>query len=200
MKKEVFDQWSNHYDQSVIEEGFPFEGYEKALNNLIRSQRITHSTQILEIGVGTGFLLSSFYNHGAQCYGFDFSEKMLSISRKKMPSAFLFQHDLKNGIPEPIQRAKFSIILAGYVLHHFDLEEKIKLIKDYLSLLKKEDGRMYLFDVSFMSKEDHDTYRTKHLDLWDDEEHYFIAAEFRDHFDHCDYQQYSPCGGLYTLR
>jgi len=199
MKKELFDQWSNQYDQSVIEEGFPFSGYNKALDNLIRNLRITHSTQILEMGVGTGFLLSKFYQNGAQCYGFDFSEKMLEIAEKKMPSAFLFQHDLKAGIPEKIKRAKFSIILAGYILHHFNLQEKIEIIKQYLTLLKKEDGKMYIFDVSFKTKEDHDQYRAQHLSLWDEEESYFIAEEIKDRFDNCEYKQFSPCGGLYTI-
>ena len=199
MKKELFDKWSNQYDHSVIEKGFPFSGYDKALDHLIRNLRITHSTQVLEIGVGTGFMLSKFYQNGAQCYGFDFSEKMLAIAEEKMPSAFLFQHDLKQGIPEKIKRAKFSIILASYVLHHFDLQEKIKIIKQYLSLLKKEDGRMVIFDVSFKTKEGHDQYRAQHLDLWDDEESYFIAEEIKVHFENCEYKQFSPCGGLYTI-
>jgi putative AdoMet-dependent methyltransferase len=199
MKKELFDKWSNQYDQSVIEKGFPFSGYEKAIVNLIKSIRITHSTQVLEMGVGTGFLLSKFYQNGAQCYGFDFSDKMLAFAEEKMPSAFLFQHDLKQDIPEKIKRAKFSIILAGYVLHHFNLQEKIEIIRQYLSLLKKEDGRMYIFDVSFKTKEDHDLYREEHLDLWDDEECYFIAEEIKDHLENCEYKQFSPCGGLYTI-
>ncbi|MEA1885504.1 MAG: class I SAM-dependent methyltransferase [Thermotogota bacterium] len=199
MKKELFDKWSNQYDQSVIGKGFPFSGYEKALDNLIKSIRITHSTQVLEMGVGTGFLLSKFYQNGAQCYGFDFSDKMLGIAEEKMPSAFLFQQDLKTGISEKIKRARFSIILAGYVLHHFNLQEKIEIIRQYLSLLKKEDGRMYIFDVSFKRKEDHDLYKKKHLELWDDEESYFIAEEIKDHFENCEYKQFSPCGGLYTI-
>jgi len=199
MKKELFDQWSNQYDQSVTKEGFPFSGYVKALDNLTKSLRITHSTQVLEIGVGTGFGLSQFYQNGAQCYGFDFSEKMLTIAEDKMPSALLFQHDLKKGIPQAIKRAKFSIILAGYVLHHFDLQEKIALIQQYLPLLKQEDGRMYIFDVSFKTQADHDLYRSHHMDLWDDEEFYFIASEMKDCFENCQYKQFSPCGGLYTI-
>ncbi|MFP4461714.1 MAG: class I SAM-dependent DNA methyltransferase [Thermotogota bacterium] len=199
MKKELFDQWSQTYDRSVIEEGFPFSGYNKALDNLIKGLRITHSTQVLEMGVGTGFLLSKFYQNGAQCYGFDFSEKMLEISEKKMPSAYLFRYDLKKGIPEKIKQAKFNIILASYVLHHFNLQEKIEIIKQYLSLLKKEDGRMYIFDVSFKTKEEHDLYRDRYLELWDDEECYFIAEEIKTHFENCEYNQFSPCGGLYAI-
>ncbi len=199
MKKDIFDTWSNKYDEDVNKDAFPFSGYEKSLERLINSLRITHSTQILEMGVGTGFLLSKFYQNGAQCYGFDFSEKMLEIAEQKMPSALLFQHDIKNGIPEKIRNAKFSIILAGYVLHHFDLEEKIRIIKQYLSLLKKEDGRMYIFDVSFQTKEDHDRYREDNMDIWDDDEYYFIATEINKNFENCDYKQFSPCGGLYTI-
>jgi len=199
MKKELFDRWSNQYDQDVIKDSFPFMGYEKALERLINSQRITHSTQVLEIGVGTGFLLSKFYDHGAQCYGFDFSEQMLRIAEEKMSSALLFQHNLKDGIPEKIKRAKFSIILAGYVLHHFQLEEKIRIIKQYRSLLKKEDGRMYIFDVSFKTRQDHDQYKQDHLNLWDEDEYYFIASEIKKHFVNCDYIQFSECGGLYTI-
>jgi len=199
MKKEIFDKWSAQYDQDVTRDNFPFSGYEKTLEKLINSQRITHSTQILEIGVGTGFLLSKFYDNGAQCYGFDFSEQMLHIAEEKMLSALLFQHDLKNGIPEKIKKAKFSMILAGYVLHHFQWEEKIRIIQQYLSLLKKEDGRMYIFDVSFRTKKDYDQYRREHLDVWDDDEHYFIASEMTKHFENCDYIQFSDCGGLYTI-
>ncbi len=199
MKKELFDDWASQYDKDVLSDEFPFNGYKQAIDKLIKQLRISHSTQVLEIGVGTGMLLSRFYENGAQCYGFDFSEKMLQIATKRMPSAFLFQHDIRNCIPSQITRAKFSVILAGYTLHHFTQDEKNEIIRQYLSLLKKEDGRMYIFDISFKTQEKLEACKKEQGELWDDQEYYFIEEDMKEEFDDYRYIQYSSCGGLYIF-
>jgi putative AdoMet-dependent methyltransferase len=150
------------------------------------------------ICVGTGNFTDEFYTRNAQCYGVDFSEKMLKIASSKMPSAYLVQHDLRKGVPVEFERAKFSVILSAYVLHHFQLEKKLEIISDYLKMLKKEDGKMFIVDISFRTRADHDQYKKKMGDSWDSSEFYFIADETIGHFKNVEYKQFSECGGLYT--
>ncbi len=197
IKKELFDNWSERYDANVIKNDFPFVGYEQIKDEILQSCEINHSTQILDVGVGTGNFLNEFYIRNGQCYGIDFSDKMLAIATEKMRSAYLVQHDLNDGVPKEFLKAKFSIIIAAYVLHHFKFEKKVALIREYLDLLKKEDGRLYIVDVSFRTRKEHDNYREKNIELWDETEYYFIAEEMISIFNDVEYKQFSECGGVY---
>jgi len=199
IKKVIFDKWSQEYDTTVCKNEFPFIGYEKIKNEIIQSCEIDHSTQILDIGVGTGNFMQEFYSRNAQCYGLDFSEKMIEIAASKMPSAYLIQHDLNNkGVPVEFERAKFSVIVSAYVFHHFRPEKRNQLIDSYLKLLKKEDGRLFLVDISFRTQREHDACREKYADEWDSTEFYLIAEELCSVFKEAEYTQFSECGGLYS--
>ena len=199
MEKERFEDWSRDYDGQVKKETFPFKGYEK-IKEAIRSRiPVNHSTQILDLGVGTGNLTKPLYDKGAQIYALDFSEKMLEKAREKMKSALLIHHDIGMGLPEKLKRAKFDAIIAGFVLHHFNFEKKFQLIKEMIPHLKVENGRLLIADVSFQTREAMNACRRKYGQLWDEEEDYFVAAQLTKRIDPVQYTQISECCGIYEI-
>ena len=76
-----FDLWADYYDESVDisdnNESYPFAGYKIILNEIYNRILDASYKNILDIGFGTGSLISKLYEHGCKIYGQDFSEKLL---------------------------------------------------------------------------------------------------------------------------
>jgi 2-polyprenyl-3-methyl-5-hydroxy-6-metoxy-1,4-benzoquinol methylase len=95
---------------------------------------LSPSSQVLEIGCGTGIFTELFAESGAKITGLDISPELLSIAiSKNLPST---QIDFKQGRFEdcPIE-AKYDAIIGSSVLHHLDINSAIKRI---FSLLRPE--------------------------------------------------------------
>ena len=82
-----FDLWADNYDESVAiydrDDSYPFEGYQKILNEIYNRILNASYKSVLDIGFGTGTLISSLYERGLKIYGQDFSKRMLEIAQKK---------------------------------------------------------------------------------------------------------------------
>lgn len=82
-----FDLWADDYDKSIDisdnSESYPFSGYKTILNEIYNRILDSSYKNILDIGFGTGTLLSKLYEHGCTIYGQDFSEKMIELAQKK---------------------------------------------------------------------------------------------------------------------
>ncbi len=91
-RKELFDDWATHYDESLQEtSGFPFEGYTVVLAEVVRrvvgGAGVEAGAEVLDIGTGTGALAARFTALGSRVLGVDFSEHMLSRARRNVPAA-----------------------------------------------------------------------------------------------------------------
>ena len=197
-----FNLWADGYDKSVglsDEEGtYPFAGYKMILNTIYNCVLNRSSKKILDIGFGTGTLISKLYEYGCMIYGQDFSDRMIELAQEKMPNAKLFQGDFSNGLAEPLLKQKYDAIIATYSLHHLTDSQKVNFLKNLLMLLN-EGGCIYIGDVAFKSREALEKCRDTVGEGWDDDEIYFVYDELKLHFPTMQFEQMSDCAGLILL-
>ena len=82
-----FDEWAGDYDDSIepFVNKFPFIGYYELLAAVQKLCEPVAGMKILDVGIGTGLLSAELAKAGGRIYGVDFSEKMLSKARKRIP-------------------------------------------------------------------------------------------------------------------
>lgn len=198
-----FDLWADDYDKSVDisdnSESYPFSGYKTILNEIYNRILDSSYKNILDIGFGTGTLLSKLYEHGYTIYGQDFSEKMIEIAQKKMPKAKLYNGDISKGLVEPLLENKYDAIIATYSLHHLTDSEKVIFLKTLLTKLF-EGGVIYIGDVAFETRSEHDKCMKQVGDAWDKDEFYFVADEMKLYFPEIKFKKISECAGLLILK
>ncbi|MUV38746.1 putative methyltransferase [Lentibacillus sp. JNUCC-1] len=200
-----FDLWADHYDETVqlSEENnhYPFAGYKEILNVIFNEVMQTPNAKVLDIGFGTGVLTSQLYANGHQIDGIDFSRKMIDIAHAAMPNGNLMKWDIAKGLPPEIQDEKYDAIISTYALHHLADEAKVEFITDLLPLLKK-DGKIFIGDVAFETREKLNQCRQDSIDYWDDDEFYFVFDEFKSRLEnmcHCEFHPISHCGGVFVI-
>lgn len=197
-----FDLWADGYDKAVglsDEDGsYPFAGYRAVLNTIYQTILSKPGAAVLDIGFGTGTLTARLYEKGFQIWGQDFSEKMLSIARGKMPLAHLYQGDFSEGLASDLLENRYDFIVATYSLHHLTDAEKPAFLRLLLSLLRP-GGRILIGDVAFTDAREQEACRKKAGDAWDDEEYYVVFDALRADFPGAAFEKLSPCAGLLTL-
>ena len=205
MDSSGFDLWADDYDKSVNlnEENndYPFAGYKDVLNFIYKMVRERKSAEVLDIGFGTGVLTTKLYNDGYKIYGIDFSNKMISIAKKKMPEALLINCDFNKGLPDEITDHRFDFIISTYAIHHLKGETKLQFIKSLIPHLYK-DGKIIIGDVSFNTRDELEKCRAKYINCWDNDEDYFVAEEILNNFNDkyiCNYKKISHCAGILTI-
>lgn len=205
LNNQGFNLWADNYDQTVqvSEENnqYPFAGYKKILAAIFNEVMQKQNSNVLDIGFGTGVLTSKLYDNGHQIDGLDFSANMIAIAQSKMPNANLIEWDISKGLPLDISEKKFDSIISTYALHHLTDEEKISFIYNLLSLLK-EDGKIFIGDISFKTREQLEKCRQDSIDYWDSDEFYFVYDELIVTLQNkckCDFYPISHCGGVFVI-
>ncbi|MDU2375648.1 class I SAM-dependent methyltransferase [Anaerococcus vaginalis] len=198
-----FDLWADDYDQSVEisdnDGSYPFAGYKNILNEIYNRILNESYRNILDIGFGTGTLISKLYDHGYKIYGQDFSKRMIEIAQNKMPNAKLFYGDISKGLVNPLLEHKYNAIIATYSLHHLTDEKKVIFLKKLLEQLY-DGGCVYIGDIAFLSRSLHDKCMKEAYEQWDNDEIYFVVDEFRSYFLKLKFEKFSECSGLITLK
>lgn len=197
-----FDLWADGYDKSTAlsdEDGtYPFAGYRDVLNVIYNKVLEGGGKTVLDIGFGTGVLTSKLYDAGLRIYGQDFSEKMISASQVKMPSAKLYFGDFSRGLAEELTKNKYDAVIATYSLHHLTDEQKTALIRSLLPLLNN-GGMIYIGDVAFETRADMESCREGAGDEWDEDEIYFIYDEFKKTVPEAEFEKISHCAGVISI-
>jgi len=198
-----FDLWADGYDKSVNlseeDNEYPFAGYKDVLNEIYNVIHSKKKATILDIGFGTGVLTKKLYDDGYKIWGVDFSERMIEISKEKMPNSKLFQYDFTKGLPEEVEGQKFDFIISTYALHHLSDIEKVKFLTKLLNLLNK-DGMILIGDVAFATREMLDKCRADcGEENWDDDEFYFVFDELKKSFIDVEFTQISHFAGVLIL-
>lgn len=198
-----FDLWADDYDKSVglsDEDGtYPFAGYRAILNTIYNRVLSSEAKNVLDIGFGTGTLTSRLYDRGCAIYGQDFSQRMIELAQEKMPDARLYQGDFSRGLAEPLLQQKYDAIIATYSLHHLTDAEKVSFLKRLRPLLNA-GGCIYIGDVAFRTRADHDRCKNACGDDWDEDEIYFVFEELSAFIPELRFEQMSDCAGLLTLQ
>lgn len=180
MMQDLFNRMADNYDQMVIDADnlnqFPFAGYQKNINFIataIEDDSRLGKSRVLDLGIGTGILEAKIKPEKIELTGIDISDKMLEITQLKLPSARLFCHDFRTGLPTEIKNDKFDIIIATYSMHHLDLDEWLNYIH-FLSHHLTVFGKIYIGDIFFVNEGEKRACRQANIDSWDDSEYYHV--------------------------
>ncbi len=114
---------------------------------------------VLEVACGTGRILLPLLEAGIDIEGFDISEKMLSVLKKKAKQKGLKANVKKSDMRSFKSRKKYDLIFVPYrsFLHIEKSEDQIKTLKNFKKHLKKEGKLILNFfypDFNFMAKRD----------------------------------------------
>ena len=197
-----FDAWAETYDQSVLEyQQFPFDGYERALDTVVALAQAHPNMSVLDMGTGTGNLALRFARLGCKLWCMDFSEAMLAKARQKLPGARFVLSDLRAGWPSELER-EFDRIVSAYVLHHFALDEKVRIVKSLAARLAP-GGRMVIADIAFPDAQAMEMVKVSVGEDWEDE-FYWLADESLAALQKiglkATYRQVSSCAGVFVIQ
>ncbi|HEX2908323.1 MAG TPA: class I SAM-dependent methyltransferase [Phototrophicaceae bacterium] len=204
--QQTFDAWAADYDrvvqQSAVDESYPFAGYGRVLDTIVRQAQVRPGAAILDLGTGTGKLAARFVAAGCSVLGTDFSPEMLARARANVPAAQFVPVDFFGDWP-PELNTRFDGIVSSYVFHEFDLENKIALLRRLQRDCLKPDGRIVIGDFMFPPAAARAAARERWAAAWD-EEHYWIVAEVLPALQAAGfsaaYEPISVCGGLIVIR
>jgi len=200
-----FDLWANDYDLAVdlsdATDTYPFAGYKDILATIYAEIMSRKPCKVLDIGIGTGLLATRLYMAGNEITGIDFSEEMLKIARKRMPTARLMEYNFMSGLPDELTGEKFDFIILTYSIHHLSYEQQSKFLVSALDYLA-EGGCIMIGDVAFETEAMMQKCREENVDDWDSDEFYIIYTELvKSLGSHCqiEYNQISHCGAIVKL-
>jgi len=197
-----FDEWAGSYDQDVASDHFPFDGYERLLDTVVRLAEARPGMGVLDLGTGTGNLAARFTALGCELWCTDFSLAMLEKARAKLPAAHFVQHDLRGTWPAGLPR-RFERIVSAYVFHHFELDEKVRLVQTLVTKRLIPGGRLILADIAFPDGSAQEKTRAQLGEAWE-QEFYWLADEAQAAFTQVglrvEYIQVSSCAGVFSLR
>lgn len=202
---EMFDAWAADYDY-YIEIGkfsFPFSGYDNVLERIVEIADPKPGQRILDVGIGTGNLAQKFLEYECEIWGIDYSSRMLDEAKKKLPNVKLLLADIMSEWSSDL-KVGFDRIVSAYTLHHFGIEGKVTAIQRMCKELLSENGILIIGDVSFPTDEALIKARANLERVWDDDEYYWAADEFKDIMlgkgFTIDYEQISEYGGIYIIK
>lgn len=196
-----FDRWASQYDRDVAFDRFPFTGYARVLAETARLAEVSPGMSVLDLGAGTGNLSALLAPLGCELWCSDYSEKMLSLAREKLPGARCFLHDLRRPFPPELDRS-FDRIVSAYVFHHFEVAEKLAIVDSLVNDHLPPRGRLVIADISFPTAAAKDAMQRAAGEEWE-EEPYWIASEALPGLIGIDpdaaYFQISDCAGIYLI-
>lgn len=197
-----FDLWADGYDTSVnmSEEAnnYPFAGYKRVLNYIYNRVKQGKGKKILDIGFGTGVLTKKLYDDEFSVFGMDFSDKMIEISKEKMPKASFIKHDFSKGFPVVWENETYDYIICTYAIHHLDNMQKNDFLQTLLNKLSP-NGKILIGDVAFETLNEMEKCKSNNENDWDNDEIYPVAEVLSQHFPTLTFEKISFCAGVITL-
>jgi putative AdoMet-dependent methyltransferase len=203
---ELFDAWAANYDR-LIETGrapVSFEGYEQVLAQAVELAQAREGMRVLDLGTGTGNLAACFLDAGCEVWGLDFSARMLTKAREKLPRLHTVQADLlADEWPEALNRP-FDRIVSSYALHDHDQARKMQLLARLAGKHLAENGRIVIADIAYPDQATRAQAKAHWGRLWSEDEHYWAADETIAACQaiglSCTYRQVSSCAGVFVIR
>ena len=197
---EEFDEWAESYDASVAIDQFPFYGYQRVLREVVALAEARPGMSVLDLGTGTGNLAEGFARLGCELWCTDFSAPMLAQARQKLPNAHFIEHDLRMELPAEWHRP-FDRIVSAYVFHHFELDEKIRILRGLLPRLAP-GGRIVIGDIAFPNQAALEKVKAEAGEEWEDE-YYWLVDQAMPALEKAglrvSYRQVSACAGVFVL-
>ena len=197
---EEFDDWAETYDVSVSNGQFPFLGYQQVLAKMVALAEVRPGMSVLDLGTGTGNLAVGFARMGCELWCTDFSAAMLDQARLKLPNAHSVLHDLRADLPAGWNRP-FDRIVSAYVFHHFELEEKVRILRKLLPRLAP-GGRMVIGDITFRNQAALEKVKAGAGEEWEDEFYWLVdqaRLALKKAGMRVNYRKISSCAGIFVL-
>lgn len=137
--RDLYNKIAFEYDKSS-------EGLYTAfhIKELVNSIELRDSDAVLDVACGNGSLLGKLSDAAKICaYGIDFSEKMITVARKRYPEiAFKVQ----SCCPLEFKDGSLDVITVCCSFHHFETPQRFT---DECHRVIKRNGRVYLADPYF---------------------------------------------------
>ncbi len=135
--KDQYKKVANWYDK-IIE---PLVSGLKAIG--LKMHPITENMSVLDVGCGTGSLLSRYQKFTCSIFGIDLSPAMINVARKKLgDTANLVVGDATK---MEFNDHQFDLITCSFILHEVQQSIRIGILKEAKRVLKS-DGRILLID------------------------------------------------------
>ncbi len=161
-RKDWVDRWNFNqiapiYDELVgqAKEGFPHEGYEAVLEQVVKKIAPMAGEIGLDAGTGTGNLAKRFCDRGISMCAIDQSGEMLKQCRAKNPG---METKLGTFFAIPYMDHTFDFVVSSYALHHLTDEQKCLAIAEFQRVLKP-GGRLVIADFMFTHQQE----RERHM-------------------------------------
>ncbi len=181
---------------------FPFDGYQRALDEVFTQAEVKARMSVLDLGTGTGNLALLFKQTGCELWCSDYSAEMLVRARAKLPGSHIVQADLRAAWAAELDR-RFDRIVSAYVFHHFPLPQKVAMLDELAKQRLLSGGRIVIADISFENAAGREMVKRKVGEDWVDEE-YWLADDALSALNlaglHTAYKQVSSCAGVYCIQ
>ena len=116
--------------QKIYDQSIKIDIYQQYVN--ILSPYIDKHTNILDVGCGTGKLLSMFQSKTSNVFGIDMDDDMLTYAKQQHPKLRLIKHDMH----EPFPFYADIIILSMDVIHYS--ATPLKVLRHAMDALEEE--------------------------------------------------------------
>ena len=111
--------------------------YKQILNKISSEFDISQFDTILDLGCGTGALCKVLNDNGVMVTGIDTSSGMLKQAKKKTQGHDLEFIQVQAGKSLPFDDKSFDLVIASYVAHGLEPEERIQLYKEMGRIAKE---------------------------------------------------------------
>jgi trans-aconitate methyltransferase len=97
---------------------------------------------------------------------------MLAEARRKLPQVECVLANLRDGWPSALPPL-FDRIVSGYVFHHIDLPEKVRIMDELAAHLVR-GGRLAIADIAFLNLAAQEAVRREAGEDWEDEFYWLV--------------------------
>ena len=134
-----------------LEGGIPIESLLTQFNNTMRELELKKGDSVFEVGAGSGANLFLFAKQGLSVGGLDYSEKLLAILRRVVPSENLLEciHAEAKDLPTD---KKYDAVFSNGVFVYFSDLSYAKTVME--KMLAKSKGNIGVLDVYDEAKKD----------------------------------------------
>lgn len=111
--------------------------YFKKIQDRVKDEiDISQYENALDIGCGSGALAKTLYDAGLKVTGVDSSKKMIDQAKKRLKDTNVELLTIDPSLKFPFEDKSFDIIIASYVLHGLESEERFKLYDEMKRIAK----------------------------------------------------------------